>query len=289
MAKQFKFLDEQGVLYLWQKIKGKLTEGLNGKVDVVPGKGLSTNDLTDELKQKILDAGSSSFDGQYKSLIGKPKINNVELKAENTLAELGIQPAGNYALKTEIPTVPTKLSEFTNDSDFQSGKQVQQAIAGKADTADVDEKLKLKADKTEVTALDTKVTKALEGKADKVHTHTKDQITDMPTKLSQFANDSKYQTDTQVASAITEAVGKITSFETEVLEGDLPPTGKKGTIYFKPTSKSGTNQSYDEYLWVNEKWEFIGTTAVDLTGYVQESNLQSISNTEIDNIFNGVA
>lgn len=284
MAKK-KYLDLNGALYFKNKIKGYVDGIAAKKVDVVPGKGLSTNDLTDELKQKILDAGSSSFDGQYGSLIGKPKINNVELKGENSLTELGIQPAGNYALKTEIPTVPTKLSEFTNDSNFQTDIQVQQAIAGKADTADVDGKLKLKADKTEVTALDTKTTKALEGKADKTHTHTKDQITDMPTKLSQFTNDSKYQTDAQVAASIAEAVGKITSFETQVVDGELPLTGKKGVIYFKSSSKSGVNQAYDEYIWVNDKWEFIGTTAVDLTGYVQDTDLEAISNAEIDGMF----
>lgn len=284
MAKK-KYLDLNGALYFKNKIKGYVDGIAAKKVDAVPGKGLSTNDLTDELKQKILDAGSSSFDGQYGSLIGKPKINNVELKGENSLTELGIQPAGNYALKTEIPTVPTKLSEFTNDSNFQTDTQVQQAIAGKADTADVDGKLKLKADKTEVTALDTKTTKALEGKADKTHTHTKDQIADMPTKLSQFTNDSKYQTDAQVAASIAEAVGKITSFETQVVDGELPLTGKKGVIYFKSSSKSGVNQAYDEYIWVNDKWEFIGTTAVDLTGYVQDTDLEAISNAEIDGMF----
>ncbi len=281
-----KYLDPNGALYIKNKIKNYVDNIAAKKVDIVLGKGLSTNDLTNELRDKILASGTSSFDGQYGSLNGKPKINNVELKAENSLTELGIQPVGNYALKTEIPTVPTKLSSFENDSDFQTGTQVQSAIASKADTIDVEGKLKLKADKTEVTALDTKTTKALEGKADKTHTHTKADITDMPTKLSQFANDSKYQTDTQVANAIAEAVGKITSFETQIVTGELPSTGKKGVIYFKSANKTGTNQAYDEYIWVNEKWEFIGTTAVDLSGYLKKSELVPISNAEIDQMFN---
>lgn len=49
-----KFLDQNGLLYLWQKITNKFV----AKVD---GKGLSTNDLTNELKTKIegVEAGAN--------------------------------------------------------------------------------------------------------------------------------------------------------------------------------------------------------------------------------------
>lgn len=45
-------LDENGTLYLWQKIKLMLAD----KVDKETGKGLSTNDLTNELVTKIQNA-----------------------------------------------------------------------------------------------------------------------------------------------------------------------------------------------------------------------------------------
>ena len=44
-----KFLDSNGLLYVWGKVKTLL----NGKVDKVDGKGLSTNDYTDEDKALI--------------------------------------------------------------------------------------------------------------------------------------------------------------------------------------------------------------------------------------------
>lgn len=251
-------INKNGLLYIWQKIKLLLAS----KVDKVEGKGLSTNDLTDELKQKILNAGDSTFDGQYESLTGKPKINNVEVNGELTLDALGIQPKGSYATKSEIPTVPTKVSAFTNDSNYQTATQVTTAISG--------------AKKELQTAID--------GKANATHTHTKSQITDMPTKLSQFTNDNGYQTSSQVTAAISNAVGKITSFETKVVTS-LPTTGVKGTIYFVASKTTGTNQAYDEYLWVNNKWEFIGTTAVDLTGYLKATDIHEITNEEIDTIF----
>lgn len=51
----------------------------------------------------------------YNLLINKPSINDVELTGNKTLQELGIQPTGDYALKSEIPT---KLTQLQNDGNF---------------------------------------------------------------------------------------------------------------------------------------------------------------------------
>lgn len=48
----FNLLDDNGTLYLWQKIKLLLAD----KVDKETGKGLSTNDLTNALVTKIQNA-----------------------------------------------------------------------------------------------------------------------------------------------------------------------------------------------------------------------------------------
>ena len=46
------YLDQNGVLYLWQKIVAKITNMIANKVDKVDGKGLSTNDYTTAVKNK---------------------------------------------------------------------------------------------------------------------------------------------------------------------------------------------------------------------------------------------
>ena len=51
------FLDKAGLARLWQHILAKV----GTKVDRVEGKGLSTNDFTDEYKQK-LDAAITAAD-----------------------------------------------------------------------------------------------------------------------------------------------------------------------------------------------------------------------------------
>lgn len=101
----YKYFSYDNFLYFYQKLKLKfqaITTQLNNKVDKVEGKGLSTNDLTDELKTKILNAGDSSFTGDYDDLTDKPSINNVTLSGNKTLADLGVQPSGQYLTATDI-------------------------------------------------------------------------------------------------------------------------------------------------------------------------------------------
>ena len=125
-----KYLDENGLLYYNQKLGAKF----NSKVDKEYKTGsqseykvLSDNNLTDELVTKINNAGDSSFTGNYTDLTNKPQINNVELKAgNNTLKELGMQPAGNNALSSEIPT---DNSQLANGAGYQTASQVQSAIS----------------------------------------------------------------------------------------------------------------------------------------------------------------
>lgn len=68
MAK--KYLDQNGLLYLWQQLKAKLA----GKVDVVEGKGLSTNDYTNEDKEKL--GGIAA--GAQVNVIEKVMVNGTE-------------------------------------------------------------------------------------------------------------------------------------------------------------------------------------------------------------------
>lgn len=95
-----------------------------------------------------------------------------------------------------------------------------------------------------------------------------------------------YQTANQVNTAITNALKDITGIDFKIVT-TLPSTGVKGTIYLIASSTTQTQNIYDEYIYLTEskKFEKIGTTAVDLSGYVKEENLVAITNAEIDTIF----
>lgn len=66
----------------------------------------------------ISATGGGGGTSDYEDLSNLPKLNNVTLKGNKSLSDLGIQPAGNYALESEIPT---KTSDLTNDSGFITG------------------------------------------------------------------------------------------------------------------------------------------------------------------------
>lgn len=105
----------------------------------------------------------------------------------------------------------------------------------------------------------------------------------MPTKVSDLTNDSLFQTQSQVSSAIATAVGKITGISFSIVES-LPTTGQNGVIYLISHSHSDSGDSYDEYAWIASasKYEKLGNTDVDLSGYLKISDMSAITTAEID-------
>lgn len=96
-------------------------------------------------------------------------------------------------------------------------------------------------------------------------------------------NNTQIATTAFVQAAVAAAVGQITGFEFEVV-ATLPGTGEAGKIYLV-SNGGGSQNAYDEYIWVNNSWEKIGTTAVDLSGYWSKTELVAITTTEIDAMF----
>lgn len=92
---------------------------------------------------------------------------------------------------------------------------------------------------------------------------------------------AKVLTDTANA-LIASAIAGITSISFEVV-ASLPSTGVNGTIYLVSHSH-GTQDVYDEYIYVNNGWEKIGNTDIDLSGYMLKTDMVAITNTEIDTI-----
>lgn len=89
-------------------------------------------------------------------------------------------------------------------------------------------------------------------------------------------------TQNDVDSAIDDALAGITGVTFSVVQS-LPASGEAGTIYLVSHSH-GSADIYDEYIWVNGAFEKIGTTDIDLSGYLQSN--ATITNAEIDAIFN---
>lgn len=86
-------------------------------------------------------------------------------------------------------------------------------------------------------------------------------------------------------TALTSRVSALETSEFQIVfkssKNALPATGRANTLYYVANSGSGEN-TYDEYTWVaaDSKYELVGSKEIDLSGYVQKTNLI----TEIDTI-----
>ena len=70
---------------------------------------------------------------------------------------------------------------------------------------------------------------------------------------------------------VDDAIGGITGVEFRVV-GELPTSGEAGVIYLVAHSH-GSQDIYDEYIWVTDKFEKIGNTDIDLSQYAQKADL----------------
>lgn len=102
------YLDKSGLTLLISKIKA----ALSGKVDVVSGKGLSSNDYTTAEKNKLNGIAS----GAQANVIESVKVNGTALTPSSKAVNV---------------TVPTKVSQLSNDSGFQNATQVNATITEK--------------------------------------------------------------------------------------------------------------------------------------------------------------
>lgn len=180
------------------------------------------------------------------------KLNGIESGAEvNAIAGIKtngvLQPIVNKIVDISIPT---KTSQLTNDSGF---------ITNEVDN------LTNYYTETEINGL-------LNNKADK---------SSVPTKLSQLNNDTGFITnavdnltnyylksETYTKTEVNDLIGQIKTISIQVVD-TLPTTGESNIIYLVP--KEGSKDDvYNEYIWVNNAWELIGSTQIDLTGYATE-------------------
>lgn len=213
-----KYITLNNLQRFWDGIKTKLA----AKVDVVDGKGLSTNDLTDELK--------AMYDEAEKNVIVGVNVNGVEATVSES--------------RTVDVIVPTNTSDLNNDSDFTTNVYVEQINQSLLSTI---------------------------------------QATD-----SRFGD---YYTISQTDEIVNELGERIVAAETgkiTKLVVDSLPTDNILTdvIYLVPRSEAEEDNVYYEYMYINDSFELLGSTEVDLSGYVKSSDLVEITDEEIDAIFN---
>ena len=102
----------------------------------------------------------------------------------------------------------------------------------------------------------------------------------VPSKVSELVNDSRFMSDEEVVAKINEALSSVAGglkFKVVDTIEDLPTwCDDSSTIYLVPSEKTESNQYYNEYLWMNGRWEKFGDTRVNLAPYYTELEVDNL-------------
>ena len=284
--------------------KSKLDLIFANKVDKESGKGLSSNDYTSNEKTKL--AGVAA--GAQVNVLEGIQRNGATVTVTNKIANI---------------SVPTKTSDLTNDSGYITGADVPEGAAASttipsmdgtatvgtetafargdhvhpSDTSKVD-KVAGKGLSTEdyTSAEKTKLSGIAEGAQVNVVTNASSTGSGAAQTMTVSKGSTNYTTYTKAAldsslGAKADASSVYTKTEIDQkLTGAMDYKGTKATVGDLPSSGNTTGDVWhvtadgSEWAWNGSAWEELGT-AVDLSGYVEESEIGLATTEDIDELF----
>lgn len=111
----------------------------------------------------------------------------------------------------------------------------------------------------------------------------------LPTKVSDLTNDTGFITNTvnnltnyyaksqtYTQSEVDALISAIVTLNVLVVQTLPTQDISTTTIYLVPKQTTGTNDVYDEYIYINNSWERIGDTTIDLSNYYTKSQVDSL-------------
>lgn len=224
---------------------GKIKAWGEGKfVAQETGKGLSSNDYTSAEKTKL--SGIAEGANKY--------VHPSYTAQKSGLYKVTVDASGHVSATTAVAKADiTGLGIPAQDTTY-------------ADATTSTHGLMSAADKTK---LDGVATGAQANKIESVKVNgtalTPDSSKAVNVDLSAYAKSA------DVTKEIASAVSGVTQIDYSVVE-QLPSTGKKGIIYLVANSDSGNN-IYDEYIYINSKFEKLGSREMDLSSYAKKTDI----------------
>lgn len=224
---------------------GKIKAWGEGKfVAQETGKGLSSNDYTSAEKTKL--SGIAEGANKY--------VHPSYTAQKSGLYKVTVDASGHVSATTAVAKADiTGLGIPAQDTTY-------------ADATTSTHGLMSAADKTK---LDGVATGAQANKIESVKVNgtalTPDSSKAVNVDLSAYAKSA------DVTKEIASAVSGVTQIDYSVVEA-LPSTGKKGVIYLVANSGSGNN-IYDEYIYINSKFEKLGSREIDLSSYAKKTDI----------------
>lgn len=175
-----------------------------------------------------------------------------------------------FAKKVELDevknSIPKNVSDLQDADSYAKSIDIPTKVESLSDATDYAKKIEIPHSVSELDGMDAYA-----------------KITALPKKVADLTDGADYIKKAELTEEVKSLIGNTKALEFSVVE-ELPSSGEKSTIYLVSKSKA-ENDAYDEYIFVNGKFEKIGTTSVDLSGYVKVSDITSITNEEIDTLF----
>lgn len=270
----YNYVNLEGLEHLITGIKNKFVQKQTGK-------GLSANDFTNILKQKLdgIETGA--------------QVNTVD-SVNNKTGDIVITSDDIEFLSSVTGATPTTIRAIIDDVIANDIAQDTE-IGKKANTTYVDSQLGDKVDKVTGKGLSTQdFTTALRDKLNTIEAGAETNIIEVikrngtnlivtdkevdisvPTKFSELTNDKNFKTESEIKTLINQ-LGKL---KKEIVES-LPAVGTAddNTMYLV-----ASDNGFAEWMVIEGVWEKLGDTSnIDLTGYVKKVDLVPITNDEID-------
>lgn len=123
----------------------------------------------------------------------------------------------------------------------------------------------------------TAIKTALAGKVDNKTLEEYAPIEGVATAIATALAD--YMTADEVKAAIAGAVVSASGVRFEAVD-ELPEAGEINVIYLVPNGQTGSNVK-DEYMWIDSKWELLGSTEANLTNYWSKDELSAMTADEL--------
>lgn len=176
----------------------------------------------------------------------------------------------SFVKKTELEevknTIPKRVVDLTDASEYAKTSAIPTKVANLDDAGDYAKKTDLPQNISDLKGTDDLA-----------------KVSAIPKKMEDLEDASEYVKKKELTDEVKALVGNVKSIDFRLTE-TLPKTGEKAVIYLVANNK-GKNDAYDEYIYINGSFERIGATTVDLTGYVKQEDIASITNEEIDQLF----
>lgn len=220
------------------------------------------------------------------------RINEVESKIPTAVSTLTND--SEYQTKSDVVTILADYAKTTDIPTIDVTKEyVDEALKGKSNTDHthttvnghtVESDVPSDAKFTDTVYDDTTIKELINSKIDESALADYAKKTDLKTKLSEFENDADFitntvdnltnyylKTETYTRDEVNDLISNINKITVEVVT-ELPTEEiSTSTIYLILIDVE--KNVYSQNMYINGKWATLGSTSVDLTGYVKSDEL----------------